>query len=185
MMNAKAICILFFSTGSNISIHSQQDTIERCPLIGEHFYFGSGHLMRTKAESDSTYFGYFVDGNATGFRFLRQFDCPDVFDEQYNDMFEWSIDPDIDSFFFFFSDAQPPPENFHYLRLHGQRGNPPYRLVSLSGYVKGIRDSNKWIVNADVEIISKHIDLSVFHKRQLVFSKTFRKVKKKNEALAF
>jgi len=184
-MNINVIYVLFFFSFPSSLIYSQQDTIERCPLVGEQYFFDAGHLMKTALKSDSTHFGYFVNGNAIGFRFLRQFDCPDVFDEQYNDMFEWSINSNIDSFFFSFSHDQRPPANFHYLRLHGQRGNPSYHLISMDGYIKGARKGNKWLINADVEIISKHNYASLFQKRKFVFSKVFEVVKKKSRNLAF
>lgn len=185
MMNARAVYTLFFPLFLYNFIYSQQDTTERCPVVKERFYYDSGHLMITSLEVDSTYKGYFKNGNGIGFRFLKDYDCPNVFDEQYHDYFEWSVETGIDSFFFSFSHNQQPPPNFHYMRLQGQRGNPSYHLVSIGGYVKGIRQGNKWLIIADVEITSKHNYASLFQKRNFVFSKVFEVVKKKSKNLAF
>jgi hypothetical protein len=185
-MNIKAFYILFIFAFVSPLVYSQQDTIERCPQAGENFYFDAGHLMKTELQADSTHFGFFVDGNAIGFRFSRWFDCPDIFDEEYSDNFDWSIEPNIDSFFYSFSHNQQPPDNFYYSRFRVPRGSA-YLLVSMNGYVKGIRQGNKWLVNADVEIVSKRNSSSIFQKRKLVFTKEFEKVKtkKKYKNLAF
>ncbi len=75
---------------------------ERCPVAGETCYCDSGYTISRSYKDTLQSKTWFVKGREIGFRYAKNFDCPDMFDEEYTDNLVWSILPGIDSFFYEF-----------------------------------------------------------------------------------
>ena len=82
-MNAKSVCFQLLCVILCSSSYSQTDTTERCPLVRNEFYYETGQVMFTSVKADSSLLGFFQKGAGIGFKYIRYFDCPDAFDDQY------------------------------------------------------------------------------------------------------